>query len=45
MLGKIKIGNNVKINANAVVINDIPDNVTVAGLPAKIIEKDSWVQE
>jgi len=45
VLGKIKIGNNVKINANAVVINDIPDNVTVAGLPAKIIEKDSWVQE
>jgi len=28
-----------------VTLNDIPDNVTVAGLPAKIIEKDSWVQE
>ena len=27
--GPIKIGNNVKIGANATVLKDIPDNVTV----------------
>lgn len=37
LFGKIKIGNNVAIGANAVVNKDIPDNVTVAGIPAKII--------
>ena len=37
LFGKIKIGNNVAIGANAVVNKDVPDNVTVAGMPAKII--------
>lgn len=37
LFGKIKIGNNVAIGANAVVNKDIPDNVTVAGVPAKVI--------
>ena len=37
LFGKIKIGNNVAIGANAVVNKDVPDNVTVAGVPAKII--------
>ena len=35
VLGPIKIGNNVKIGANCVVLNDIPDNVTVVGIPRK----------
>ena len=35
--GKIRIGNNVAIGANSVVNKDIPDNVTVAGVPAKIV--------
>ena len=35
--GRIKIGNNVAIGANAVVNKDVPDNVTVAGVPAKIV--------
>src|SRR5699024_2703000 len=35
--GDIKIGNNVAIGANAVVLKDVPSNVTVAGIPAKII--------
>ena len=34
----IKIGANTKIGANAAVINDIPDGVTAAGVPAKIIK-------
>lgn len=38
--GPIKIGDNVKVGANAVVLNDIEDNKTVVGVPGKIIEKD-----
>lgn len=33
VLGPIKIGNNVKIGANSVVLKDIPDNTTVVGVP------------
>ena len=29
ILGPIKVGNNVKIGANATVLKNIPDNVTV----------------
>ena len=39
VLGEIKIGNNVKIGANAVVLTDIPDNTTAVGVPAKIVNK------
>lgn len=38
-IGGISIGNNVIIGAGAVVIKDIPDNVVVAGNPAKIIRE------
>jgi len=42
IFGGIAIGDNVTIGANAVVNKDIPSNVTVAGVPAKIIsEKDT----
>lgn len=37
LFGKIKIGNNVAIGANAVVNKDVPNDVTVGGVPAKII--------
>jgi len=33
----VKIGNNVTIGAGSVVVKDIPDNVTIAGVPAKVI--------
>ncbi|AYD41234.1 serine O-acetyltransferase [Clostridium fermenticellae] len=39
VLGPINIGNNVKIGANAVVVNDVPNNTTAVGIPAKIIYK------
>lgn len=39
--GGIKIGNNVLIGANAVVNKDVPDNVTVAGAPARIISEST----
>lgn len=38
ILGPIRIGNNVTIAAGAVVTKDFPDNVVVAGVPAKIIK-------
>ena len=39
IIGPIKIGNDVKIGAGAVVTKDIPDNCTAVGVPAKIINK------
>ena len=38
ILGPIKIGNNVTVGANAVVLINVPDNSVVAGVPAKIIK-------
>lgn len=35
----VKIGNGVTVAAGAVVTKDIPDNVLVAGVPAKIIKQ------
>ncbi len=40
ILGPIKIGNNVRVGANAVVVKDVPDNATVVGVPARIIERN-----
>ncbi len=37
--GGIHIGDNVKIGAHSVVIKDVPDNCTVVGNPARIIQK------
>lgn len=37
ILGPIRVGANVKIGANAVVITDIPDNATAVGVPARIV--------
>lgn len=42
--GKIKIGNNVAISANAVVNTDIPDNITVGGIPARKISDKSSIE-
>lgn len=39
VLGGITIGNNVIIGAGSVVVKDIPDNVVVAGNPARIIKE------
>ena len=37
IFGKIRIGNNVSIGANAVVSKDIPDNAIVVGNPERIV--------
>lgn len=41
LLGKIKIGNNATIGANAVVVEDVPDNALVVAHKARIIIKES----
>ncbi len=38
VLGSIKIGKNVIIGAGAVVIRSVPDNVTVVGVPGRIVK-------
>ena len=38
VIGLIKIGNNVLVAPNAVVVKDVPDNAIVGGVPAKIIK-------
>lgn len=39
LLGPIKVGDNVRIGAEAVIINrDVPDNCTVVGAPGKIVK-------
>ncbi len=40
VLGDIIIGNNVIIGANSVVIQSVPDNTIVGGVPAKLIGKN-----
>jgi len=39
IIGDIKIGNDVMIGANAVVLNDVEDGQVVAGIPAKVIKE------
>lgn len=37
IIGRIVIGNNVAIGANAVVTKDVPDNAVVAGVPGQVV--------
>lgn len=39
LLGPIRIGNNVLIGANAVVLSDVPDDSIAVGVPARIIPR------
>ena len=40
LLYHIRIGNNVKIGGNSVVVKDVPDNCTVVGVPGRIIKRN-----
>jgi serine O-acetyltransferase len=40
VIGPVKIGSNVVIGANAVVTRSLPDNVTVAAMPARIVKQE-----
>lgn len=37
IVGNLKVGNNVKIGANAVLVRDTPDNCTIVGVPGKVV--------
>lgn len=43
ILGPIKVGSNSIIGANSVVTRDVPENVIVFGVPAKVI-KERWTE-
>ena len=38
IIGPVKIGNASRIAANAVVVNDVPENSTMVGIPAKAVK-------
>ena len=48
IIGPIRIGNNVEIGANCVVVKDVPDNCVVAGIPARILRnnmtEEDWME-
>lgn len=41
VLGPFKVGDNSKVAANAVVLNEIPPNSTCVGVPAHIVKRDN----
>lgn len=41
IVGKIEVGNDCVIAANSLVVQSLEDNVTVLGVPAKVINKNS----
>lgn len=44
VLGNITIGENSNIGAGSVVIDDVPENSTVVGIPGRIIQQRVFVQ-
>jgi serine O-acetyltransferase len=45
VLGPVKVGDYARIGANAVVVHDVPENVTVVGIPARIVGPRHVVDE
>jgi len=41
ILGGITIGDHVKVGANSVVIDDVPSNCTVVGIPGRVIKNNT----
>lgn len=44
IIGGVHIGNNVRIGANCVVVNDVPDNCTVVLERPRVIQKENTMQ-
>ena len=40
MLGNITIGDGSKVGGGAVVVNDVPPNSTVVGIPGRVVVRD-----
>lgn len=45
LLGPFMVGDNSKIGANSVVINEVPPNSTVVGIPGKVVFKGEQKEE
>ena len=41
VIGPIKVGNNSRIAANAVVVKDVPENATMVGIPARTVKLEN----
>ena len=41
IIGPIKVGNNSRIAANAVVVKDVPENATMVGIPARAVKMEN----
>jgi serine O-acetyltransferase len=41
VLGNIKIGNNVRVGAGSIVLQDVPDSCTVVGVPGQIVGRSN----
>jgi serine O-acetyltransferase len=39
VLGPVRLGDNAKVGANAVVLCDVPENCSAVGVPAKILNR------
>ncbi len=40
VLGSFRVGDNARIGANAVVLQEVPDNSTVVGIPGRIVKRN-----
>lgn len=40
VIGGVRIGNHCKLGAMSVVLTDVPDETTVAGIPARVVGRD-----
>lgn len=40
VLGSIKIGKNSKVGAGSIVLNDVPENSTVVGIPGRVVKQN-----
>ncbi len=45
VLGPFKVGNNSKIGAGSVVLQEVPPNCTVVGIPGRIVKRDNVLVE
>lgn len=45
VLGKVTVGDNVRVSPNSVVITSLPDDVVVIGVPARILLRESATPE
>jgi serine O-acetyltransferase len=39
IIGSVRIGDHVRVGANAVVVRDAPDHTTVVGVPARVVRR------